>query len=99
MDAISAIRTSFPEIARPQDRNVGQAEGGSFIETLEGAMRQSDGLRTDAQQQIAAVLNGSGGELHGAAIAVEKADVAFQLMLQVRNKMVAAYQEVAHMQF
>jgi flagellar hook-basal body complex protein FliE len=32
-------------------------------------------------------------------IAVEKADVAFQLMMQVRNKIVNAYQEVSKLQF
>ena len=37
--------------------------------------------------------------LHSAMIAVEKADLSFQLMMQVRNKIVSAYQEISRMQF
>ena len=45
------------------------------------------------------LLNGNGADLHRAMIAVEKADLSFQLMMQVRNKIVAAYQEVSRLQF
>jgi flagellar hook-basal body complex protein FliE len=71
---------------------------GAFTDTLANAMHQVDALRTDAQQQVSTLLSG-GGELHSTMIAIEKADVAFQLMMQVRNKIVAAYQEVERMQF
>jgi len=37
--------------------------------------------------------------LHSALIAVEKADLSFQLMMQVRNKIVQAYQQISSMQF
>jgi len=37
--------------------------------------------------------------VHSAMIAVEKADLSFQMMLQVRNKIVAAYQEISRMNF
>jgi flagellar hook-basal body complex protein FliE len=98
MDAIGAIRTAIPDI--PQAGNPPRSVGeGSFTDTLAGAMQQVDALRNDAQQQISSVLTANGGELHSATIAVEKADVAFQLMMQMRNKIVAAYQEVAHLQF
>jgi flagellar hook-basal body complex protein FliE len=45
------------------------------------------------------VLSGNGADVHSALIAVEKADLSFQLMMQVRNKIVAAYQQVSQMQF
>ena len=38
-------------------------------------------------------------DIGGAMVSVEKADVAFQLMMQVRNKVVSAYQEMEKMQF
>ena len=98
MDAIGAIRTAIPDIPQGAGQP-GNVREGSFTDTLAGAMQQVDALRSDAQHQISSVLTGGGGELHSATIAVEKADVAFQLMMQVRNKIVAAYQEVAHLQF
>ena len=99
MDAISGFRSSFPEITNPVSKPQGEVGTGGFTETLSNAMQQVEGLRSDAQQQVSSMLSSGGAELHSAAIAVEKADVAFQLMMQMRNKIVAAYQEVSHMQF
>lgn len=70
-----------------------------FMETLNGAMKQVESMHTEAETQVEALLQGNGQDLHGALIAVEKADIAFQLMMQVRNKIVNAYQEISRMQF
>ena len=51
------------------------------------------------KQQVTDLLKGDRSDVHNVMIAVEKADIAFQLMLQVRNKIVSAYQEVSRMQF
>jgi flagellar hook-basal body complex protein FliE len=74
-----------------------QAEG--FGKVLREAVTQIDQAQDQAQTKIGQVMQGNGGDLHTAMIAVEKADLSFQLMLQVRNKIVAAYQEVARMNF
>lgn len=70
-----------------------------FTELLQKAVQQVDGLQNQAQTKITDVVKGNGGDVHSAMIAVEKADLSFQLMLQVRNKIVAAYQEVSRMNF
>ena len=56
-------------------------------------------LSSQAESKVAGVLTGTGTDVHSALIAVEKADLSFQLMMQVRNKIVSAYQEIARMQF
>jgi len=76
--------------------SVGQSE---FFDTLKGAMGQVEELGSGAEQQVASVLQGNGQDLHAAMIAVEKADLSFQLMMQVRNKIVQAYQTVSQMAF
>jgi flagellar hook-basal body complex protein FliE len=43
-------------------------------------------------------LSGDGQELHSAVLAVQRADLAFELGLQVRNKVVSAYQEIMRLQ-
>ena len=43
-------------------------------------------------------LAGDGADVHSALIAVEKADLSFQLMMQVRNKILNAYDEINKMQ-
>jgi flagellar hook-basal body complex protein FliE len=45
------------------------------------------------------LLKGVGGDVSTVMIAVEKADAAFQMMMQVRNKIVSAYQDIEKMQF
>jgi flagellar hook-basal body complex protein FliE len=70
-----------------------------FMETLRGAMDQSKELQGAANAKVAGLLDGSGMDVHTAMIAVEQADLSFQLMMQVRNKIVAAYQEISRMQF
>lgn len=74
-----------------------QAEG--FGQVLREAVTQIDQAQGTAQTKIGEVMQGNGGDLHTAMIAVEKADLSFQLMLQVRNKIVAAYQEISRMNF
>jgi flagellar hook-basal body complex protein FliE len=44
-------------------------------------------------------LTGKGEDVHAATLAVEQASLAFDLMLQVRNKVVGAYQEISKLQF
>ena len=70
-----------------------------FFQTLEGAIGKVEELKSGAEQQVASVLQGNGQDLHAAMIAVEKADLSFQLMMQVRNKIVQAYQQVSQMSF
>ncbi len=77
----------------------GAAESGKFLETLQQSIDQAEGAQGAAATQVAQLLNGKGADLHSAMIAVEKADLSFQLMMQVRNKIVQAYQQISNMQF
>jgi flagellar hook-basal body complex protein FliE len=77
----------------------GATDGGKFLETLQQSIDQAEGAQGDAATQVAQLLNGKGADLHSAMIAVEKADLSFQLMMQVRNKIVQAYQTISNMQF
>ena len=87
------------EIRRQSETVQPRGESSSFMQTLKGAMSEVQQLQSDGQQKIADMLGGNGEDIHRTMIAVEKADLAFELMMQVRNKIVAAYQEVSRMQF
>jgi flagellar hook-basal body complex protein FliE len=56
-------------------------------------------LQTVADQKVTNLLTGKGEDVHAATLAVEQASLAFDLMLQVRNKVVGAYQEISKLQF
>ena len=75
------------------------AEKPDFFHTLESAMDQVQDVQAGADQQVSNVLQGGGQDLHSTMVAVEKADLTFQMMMQVRNKVVQAYQSVSQMQF
>ncbi len=80
---------------------VGQpsGKGSDFFQALEGAMDKVQEVQSGADQQVESLLQGNGQDLHSALMAVEKADLSFQLMMQVRNKIVQAYQTISQMQF
>ena len=63
------------------------------------AMQQVDDLQATAEQKVTGLLAGNGQDVHAAALSVERASLAFDLMLQVRNKVVSAYQEISKLQF
>ena len=73
---------------------------GGFGDVFKAAVQQVDELQTGADQQVSSVLSGKPSSDVGSVMAsVEKADVAFELMMQVRNKIVSAYQDIEKMQF
>jgi flagellar hook-basal body complex protein FliE len=66
---------------------------------LRSMVEQTGALETKASEAVTGLLSGQGVEVHDAMIATQKADVAFQMALQVRNKSVSAYQSMMAMQF
>jgi flagellar hook-basal body complex protein FliE len=75
------------------------SSGGGFGDVLKNAISQVSNLQGSADQQVGTLLQGGNADMSKVMISVEKADVAFQLMMQVRNKIVAAYQDIEKMQF
>lgn len=73
----------------------GDASFGSF---LQQAIQQADAGQTNAAKAIEGFIDGSGGDLHSTAMAVQRSALEFEYALQVRNKIVNAYQEVMRMQ-
>jgi len=76
-----------------------EPQAGTFTDVLHDAIDQVEQLQSSSDQQVSALLAGNRSDVHNVMIAIEKADVAFQLMMQVRNKIVNAYQQVSQMQF
>lgn len=70
----------------------------SFKEFLAESVREVQRLQTEADTTIKKVVAGEIKDVTDALIAVEKADIAFQTMMVVRNKIVAAYEEIMRMQ-
>src|SRR5580698_7608203 len=70
-----------------------------FSSLLKTAMENVQGLESEASSATQGLMNGSGVDVHQVMIATQKSDMAFEMALAVRNKAVAAYQQVIQMQF
>lgn len=70
----------------------------SFGEVLENAIQQVSDAQQEAGTQAKQLMAGNSHDIHSTMVAIQKADVSFQMMMQVRNKIVSAYQEIMRTQ-
>ena len=92
---LSLIRPS--PIASPGLANAasGAASFGDFVKS---AVESLDRTQQGAEQEIARAVTGESPDLHRTVIALQTADLSFQLALQVRNKFIGAFEEIMRMQ-
>lgn len=78
--------------------SVPKMPGGSFSDAIKKSINEVNQVQKDADQMITNMVTGTEPDLHKTMIAMEKANISFQLLMQVRNKIVSAYQEINRMQ-
>jgi flagellar hook-basal body complex protein FliE len=74
------------------------AKPGEFQGVLSSAIDSLESAQRGAADSVQKFLTGEDEELHTTILAAQKAELAFELGLQVRNKVVDAYQEIMKMQ-
>ncbi len=72
--------------------------GKSFQDTLKESMEKVNELQKEADEAVKKLATGQGGNIHETMLAIEKADISFRMMMQIRNKIVEAYEEIWRMQ-
>jgi flagellar hook-basal body complex protein FliE len=75
---------------------VGESAGAGFGDTLNRLVQAVETSGADANTAVSQMVEGT-GDVHDAMIALQRADLTFQLSMQVRNKLVQAYQEIMRM--
>ena len=80
-----------------EKQSEGEADG-SFAGMVNQAINEVKQAQVEADNAIQKLATGNEKDLHQTMIALEKAEVSFQLMMQVRNKIVSAYEEIMRMQ-
>jgi flagellar hook-basal body complex protein FliE len=73
-------------------------QGKSFVDTLKEAVNTVNQLQQTSDRKIEDLATGKAKSIPDVMIAAEKADIALKLMVQVRNKIIDAYQEIMKMQ-
>ena len=93
--AISPITpVSLPDLRAPGEASAG---GAGFQSLLANAIGGVEGLRQHSNQTVERFLAGE-GEVHTVALATQRAELALETFLQIRNKVVSAYQSIMQMQ-
>ena len=98
------LETNLKAILGPgfQDKPEGQTaiteDAKTFSKTLAESLGKVNDLQQEADDAIEGLVSGKSQNIHETMIAVGKADIAFRMTMQVRNKIVEAYQEVLRMQ-
>jgi flagellar hook-basal body complex protein FliE len=91
--APASVESISPTIQAPGSSGA----SGEFRGLLEGAINSVEQKSQLAAQSVERFLSGEGEELHTAMMATQRAGLAFELGLQVRNKVVQAYQQIMQM--
>lgn len=75
-----------------------EGSGDGFGSIIKDAIKSVDETQKSAEQEIKTAVTGESPDLHKTIIALQTADLQFQLGLQVRNKLIGAYEEIMRMQ-
>jgi flagellar hook-basal body complex protein FliE len=97
MDIAPAEMAPLP-MQRPEGATSAQPSGDSFASTLSRMFDEVNQKQEEAADVANKLQSGGDISLHQAVIALEEANVSFQLMVEVRNKLLEAYQEIMRMQ-
>jgi flagellar hook-basal body complex protein FliE len=100
VDQIKAI--TIPTVSFLENAAASHATGGApssgFMSTLQQAISKANDIQLEAGQATEALMTGQTQNIHQTMVALQEADVSFQLMMQIRNKLVSAYEEISRMQ-
>ena len=93
---ISSIQqVPLTEAIQPGGR---EGKPGEFGEALQTAISRIEASRSSATAKVERFLAGEQEELHSVVLATQRAELEFELMVQVRNKVIQAYQEIMRTQ-
>ena len=97
-DIIIGGNPLLPTIEKGASGGTGRGVETPFGTVLKQTLKDINDLQVQADQTIEKVEVDNSASIHEAMIALEKADISFRAMMQVRNKIIEAYQEVMRMQ-
>lgn len=98
MSTIRTVDLANPSGPPAATKGVDAAPKEDFNSHLKNALGEVNDLQQKADQAIQQLVSEGKGDLQDTMIALEKADVSFRLMMQIRNKVLEAYQEIMRMQ-
>jgi flagellar hook-basal body complex protein FliE len=93
----SPLRSMF-EMQSKAILGADDSQQASFMDMLRDSLQKVNQSQLQSDQAIQSFLRGETSDVHTVMIAMEKADLNFRFAMQVRNKVISAYEEVMRMQ-
>ena len=93
--SVSAVTTQLAPSAALKEQATGKVD---FSKQLTDALKNVNEMQVKADDMATKLVLGEVDDLHQVTVAMEQAKLSLQLAVQVRNKIVEAYQEIARMQ-
>ena len=87
-----------PVLADPLAKAAPSASAGGFQDVFASAVQNVEAFGRNASASVERLLSGDGEELHTTVLATQQAELSFEMFMQMRNKVVSAYQEIMRMQ-
>ncbi len=94
MSSVRQVSPLIPETLKGLGSQESQKEG--FERVLKETIGRLQQIQTDAEKAIKELI--SGGDVVEAVVSMQKAELSFQLMVEVRNRLLNAYEEIQRMQ-
>ena len=85
-------RAAYGGVGKVQDPKT------SFVDQLKNAMTEVNDLQTRRETMVEQMVTGQATEVHDVMIAAKESQLAFELLLEIRNKLLESYQELMRMQ-
>lgn len=95
---VTPIMAQLPELTDVNSSNKREQAHKAFGSILSEALENVNEMQLEADKMTQQYLTGENTDIAAVLLATEKANLALQLTVQVRNKIVEAYQEISHMQ-
>jgi flagellar hook-basal body complex protein FliE len=94
LNAVVGATTATPAVKAPSTDS--ESAGASFADTLQSLVNGAEKSGAEANAAVSGMLDKS-VDVHDAMIALQQADMSLQLAVQIRNKLVQAYQDIMRM--
>lgn len=95
---ILSLGPVLPVTPLAASRAEGEVMASGFSAFLTEAVKTTESSAAAAAGAMASFVAGENADVHTVALSVQKASLEFEMFLQVRNRVVQAYQEIMHLQ-
>jgi len=93
---ISQLQSVLPKIDTPENQQTA-AHPSAFGDYMKASLADVNQKIQQADQAVEALASGRNQDIHNTMIAMQKAGISFELVMQIRNKIISAYDEIRRM--